>query len=259
VLQVVLAHRSAGGEVEFFSTIATDLSQRVETERRLRDGETMAALGSLVAGVAHEVRNPLFGMTSTLDAFEVRLGGNPDYRPYLDVLRGELARLNGLMHDLLEYARPTRTELAPGRFEEVVDRALEACASLRERSGVEVVASLAPGLPPVRMDRARLAHAVLQLLESAIERTRPGACVRLSVWAARAAAAARLECRIDDDGPATAELARVFEPFFARRRSGTGLGLAIARRIVADHGGSLSAESRDGGGVSFALSLPAEP
>jgi signal transduction histidine kinase len=109
------------------------------------------------------------------------------------------------------------------------------------------------------MDRARLAHAVLQLLESAIERTRPGACVRLSVWAAGAAAAARLECRIDDDGPATAELARVFEPFFARRRSGTGLGLAIARRIVADHGGSLSAESRDGGGVSFALSLPAEP
>ena len=86
VLQVVLAHRSPHGEVEFLSTLARDISQRIEAERELRRSHTMAALGSLVAGVAHEVRNPLFGISSTLDAFEARFTGQDDHREYVRAL-----------------------------------------------------------------------------------------------------------------------------------------------------------------------------
>ena len=169
VLQVVLAHHSPGGEVDFLSTIARDISQRIEAEQELRRSHTMAALGSLVAGVAHEVRNPLFGISSTLDAFEARFRGRDDHRSYVAVLRQQLDRLTSLMNDLLEYAKPTRLELEQGRLEDVVAQTRDACAPLQERAAVTIDARFAPDLPPLRMDPRRLGQVFRNLLENALQ------------------------------------------------------------------------------------------
>ena len=179
VLQVVLAHRSPGGEVDFLSTIARDISQRIEAEQLLRRSHTMAALGSLVAGVAHEVRNPLFGISSTLDAFEARFKASGDHRQYVQVLREQLDRLTHLMNDLLEYAKPTRLELQQGRLEDVVADAIGACAPLAEAAAVSIDTRLAPDLPPLPMDERRLGQVFRNLLENAVQHSPRSGRIRI--------------------------------------------------------------------------------
>jgi PAS domain S-box-containing protein len=259
VLQTVLAHRSAGGEVESFSTIARDISQRIEAERELRRAHTMAALGSLVAGVAHEVRNPLFGISSTLDAFEARFAKQEDHHPYAQVFREQLERLTSLMNDLLDYARPTSVELRPGRLEDVVARALSACARLAEASRVTIEARLAGDLPPLRMDAARLTQALCNLLENALHQSAAGGRVTLEARLVAGAGAPCVECSVEDEGPGFGpeELSRVFEPFCGTRQGGTGLRLAIAQRIVTDHLGTIGADNRPSGGARLSFRLPA--
>ena len=259
VLQVVLAHRSPGGDVDFLSTIARDISQRIEAEQQLRRSHTMAALGSLVAGVAHEVRNPLFGISSTLDAFEARFNDRHDHRPYVQVLREQLDRLTHLMNDLLEYAKPTRLELHDGRLEHVVAYATSACAPLAQLTAVTIESRLAPDLPPIRMDEKRLGQVLRNLIENALQHCPAGGRIRIDAGPVRLHGAAWVHCSVEDDGPGFdhQDLPHLFEPFFTRRHGGTGLGLSIVHRIVTDHGGSISAENRDKGGATITLSLPA--
>jgi PAS domain S-box-containing protein len=259
VLQVVIAHRSAQGEVEFLSTIARDISERIRSEQELRRSHTMAALGSLVAGVAHEVRNPLFGISSTLDAFEARFTAEHDQREYVRLCREQLERLTSLMNDLLEYGKPTRLRLGPGLFEDVVKGALEACAPLTEKAGVVIDTRVARELPVLRMDERRLTQVIRNLLENAVQHSPAGGRVSVEAALASDSAGDWLECSIEDGGPGfeAQDLPHLFEPFFTRRHGGTGLGLSIVHRIVAEHGGTIEARNRAGRGARFTLRLPA--
>ena len=259
VLQVVLAHRSPGGEVDFLSTIARDISQRIEAEQLLRRSHTMAALGSLVAGVAHEVRNPLFGFSSTLDAFEARFKANLDHRQYVHVLREQLDRLTHLMNDLLEYAKPTHVELQQGRLEHVVAYAIGVCAALAEAAAVSIDARLAKDLPPLPMDERRLGQVFRNLLENALQHSPRSGRIRIDARLVHHHGAAFVECSVEDDGPGfmSQDLPHLFEPFFTRRHGGTGLGLSIVHRIVSDHGGSVAAANHERGGARLTLAFPA--
>jgi PAS domain S-box-containing protein len=259
VLQVLLAHRGPDGEVDFVSTIARDLRQRLDAEAALRRSHTMAALGALVAGVTHEVRNPLFAISSTLDAFEARFAGQQVPDRYVRVLRAQLERLTGLMRDLLEYANPPGLELSEGRFESVVAAALAACAALQQRTSVAIESRLDPGLPPLCMDERRLVQVLQNLLQNALQHSPVRGRVRLEARAVCSASGPAIECSIDDEGPGVPErdLARLFEPFFTRRTGGTGLGLSIVQRIVSDHGGTVAAANRPEGGARFTVRLPA--
>jgi PAS domain S-box-containing protein len=261
VLQVVLAHRSQGGEVDFLSTIARDISQRIAAEQELRRSHTMAALGSLVAGVAHEVRNPLFGISSTLDAFEARFGSHQDHRQYVHVLREQLERLTSLMNDLLEYAKPTRLQLTQGRLQDIVAQAIAACAALGERARVTIEARVPRELPALRVDERRLGQVFRNLLENALQHTPGGGHISLETRLVHDRAAAWVECSIEDDGPGFQpdDLPHIFEPFFTRRHAGTGLGLSIVHRIVTDHGGTIAAGNRPQGGARVTVTLPATP
>jgi PAS domain S-box-containing protein len=258
VLQVIVSHRDEAGEVEFLSTIARDIRERKLAEEELRRAQTMAALGSLVAGVAHEVRNPLFGMGSTLDAFEARFGDRSDHRPYLVVFREQLERLSGLMNDLLEYAKPAGLRLAHGPIGPVVKEAVDACRELARRGGVRLETRLAPGLPALRMDPKRLMQAFRNLLENSVQHSPTGAEVRIGAELVRRGGEARLECVVEDRGPGFKpdDLPHVFEPFFTRRHGGTGLGLSIVYRVVSDHGGTIDARNRPGGGACITVGLP---
>ncbi len=246
------------GSDERVLVVARDITPMVELQDSLRRSETMSALGLLLAGVAHEVRNPLFSISANLDAFEAEFGARSEFAELAALMRAEVERLAALMRGLLEYGRPAESPRQPGAIEAVVEEAVERCAGLASRSGVRVVNGVAPGSPPLLMDQERVVQACVNLLQNAIQHSAPEGVVHVGAAREHNADGAWLVLEVSDAGPgfAAEDLPRVFEPFFSRRRGGTGLGLAIALRIVEEHGGTLSAANRPEGGARMVVRLP---
>jgi PAS domain S-box-containing protein len=235
-----------------------DVTEIRAVQDQLRRAKTMEALGSLVAGVAHEVRNPLFSISATLDALEGELKDSPAFAEYAGLLRAQVGRLTQLMRDLLDYGRPSVLRRAPARLGDVVRRAVRSCAALSRQHGVNVQEDVPRDLPAIEVDATRLEQALENLVANAIQHAPPGSVVTVQGRVESDGGSALARCTVEDEGPglSPAALERVFEPFFTRRRGGTGLGLSIVQRAAEAHGGSVSAENRPGGGARFTLVLP---
>ncbi len=231
--------------------------QQRQLERSLRRAETMAAMGAVVAGVAHQVRNPLFGISSTLDAMEARYGFTESSR-YLEVLREQVDRLSRLMQELLEYGKPYTLELSPGLVEDAIGEALRVAKNVQPASDVRAVYDGSAGPSLVRMDRARLVGALTNLVENAIQHSPPGETVTVTASPLTDETGSWIEVAVTDRGPGipTEDVPKIFEPFFTRRRGGTGLGLSIVQRIVEEHGGVVWAQNGPGGGAVLTVRLP---
>jgi signal transduction histidine kinase len=239
--------------------VARDITQMVELQESLRRSETMAAMGALVGGVAHQVRNPLFGMSATLDAFEARFEDQEDYRRYTSNLRRELNRLTDLMRDLLEYGKPHRLDISMGSIEEVIALVIYSCAPLAEQMKIKLANCVRSGLARIPMDRRRLVQVFQNLLENAIQHSTPGQIVIIEAAELQQKDQLWVECAIKDSGPGfqVEDIAKIYEPFFSKRGGGTGLGLSIAQRIVEEHGGKIVAGNRPEGGAVMTVRLPA--
>jgi PAS domain S-box-containing protein len=234
-----------------------DVTETVRLKEQLRHSETMAEIGSIVAGVAHEVRNPLFSISATLDAFESRFGRTEGLERYLSVLRGEIARLTTLMRDLLDFGRPNRPEFSECRMEQIVEAAVSSCAAIARRKSVEIDWPRGSAAFPVLADRARVSQVLQNLIENAVHFSPAQGRVEVSLAAVAGGDEPLVECAVRDSGPGfdPADLPRLFEPFFTRRRGGTGLGLSIVKRIVYDHGGEVAAENHPAGGAVVKVRL----
>ena len=248
----------AGPDGERWAVIVIlDITDTVRLQESLRRSETMSAMGALVAGVAHEVRNPLFGISATLDAFESKFKRRTEYRRYVDVLRERVGRLNELMRQLLEYGKPPRLDLAEACPREVMAAAADACAPLAAQAGVAVELEADPGVPRLTIDRGRVVQVLENLLENAIQHSPPGGRVGFRALATEGG----VRFAVEDAGPGfrLEDFDRLFEPFFTRRRGGTGLGLSIVQRIAEQHGGRVVAANRPDGGAVMTVTLPAAP
>ena len=238
--------------------IAQDITQRSELEASVRRSEMMSLLGSLVAGVAHEVRNPLFGISSILDAFETRFSDRTEYVRYTNVLRDELARLNILMEELLEYGKPYRGELYLSSVDDVVTKSMRSCLPVADVARVKLVNKVTNRIPHVLVDRRRLSKVFVNLIENAIQHSPAGETVRVEAGESREGNQLWLDCAVKDSGVGVSQedLATIFEPFFSKRRGGTGLGLAIAKKIMEEHGGKLIAGNNPEGGACMIARFP---
>jgi signal transduction histidine kinase len=246
--------RDPGPSRPAFLVIARNTTEMKALQESLRNQEVMSALGSLVAGVAHEVRNPLFAISATVDALEARCGELIDLRPFLTILRGERDRLVSLTHDLLVYGKPVPPSLSPGPLGAVIEEACRTCAALAAENGVRIaVSGVEPGLTVAR-DAASLFLVFKNLIENAIQHSPRGAPVSVAAhWEG-----AWVECEVRDEGPGFRpdDIPLLFAPFFSRRRGGTGLGLSIAQRIVHEHGGEIVAANHADGGAVVRVRLP---
>jgi len=249
-----------------------ELAAALETMRRaLREGraellakesalaasERMAAVGRVAAGVAHEVGNPLGAVTGYLALLRRGDASPEEARDYLARTEREIARVNRIMVDLLEWARPPRLELSdvdPGALLRDLARHL---GELPEFAAVAVRVEAAPGLPTVRADYHRTRQMVLNLALNAAQAMPGGGTVTLD---ARAAGAG-VELEVRDDGPGIPPevAAHLFEPFVSSRRGagGTGLGLAICRRTAEAMGAAIRVAPAAGRGTAFTVAFPA--
>jgi signal transduction histidine kinase len=216
----------------------------------------LTAMGELVAGVAHEVRNPLFGMSATLDTWELLKDDPESPVELIPALRKWIDRLNMLMERLLDYGKVSNMVLTEGPLRDVIDAAVDACHPLAEQERITIVREVPEEVPAVRMDSSRLVQAVENLIINAIQHSPAGGTIRVRV---RTRDDERVECTVTDSGPGFApdDMTRVFQPFFTRRRGGTGLGLSIVSRVVEEHGGTIAAANAAGGGAEVTMFLPA--
>lgn len=245
----------AGETAWRFIVVMWEITSIVELQESLRRSETMSAMGSLVAGVAHEVRNPLFGISATLDAYHEELS-RPGYQEFNDALRREVNRMTILMRDLLEYGRAPTLQIAPGHLREVVESAIHRVSV--PQPDVLVENAVPADLPAVPMDETRLRQVFENLIDNATQHAPPQSRVTVSAELIERGGRRWVEARVNDSGPgfAASDFERVFEPFFTTRSDGIGLGLSIVQRVVQEHGGQVTAANRPEGGAVVAVQLP---
>jgi signal transduction histidine kinase len=230
-------------------------------ERQLVRSQSLAALGEMTSGLAHEIRNPLHAMKGTAEVLGDFLPDEPQPRRMLALQVREIDRLAGLLDRFLAFARPKPPEKTGHRAGDLVRRAAELLKVEAVRAGVEVVVQPAADDPLVACDSSQLEQVILNVGLNAIQAMAPGkrGTLRLSTARTRRGDVELGVIRIANDGPPIPASVRehLFEPFVTSREDGTGLGLAIAARIVDAHGGFIDVEpGGPGAEVVFSLSLP---
>ena len=242
-----------------FNQMAAELTENQARIKRLHNqeierAEQLATVGELASGVAHEIKNPVVGISNGMDLVVKRVGDDPTLEPIATEMQRQLHRIEDAVRDLLAFARPPSPTLTQTDVNEVVRRALILVEPIAQKAGVAVDTRLAEAVPELQLDTELVRQAVVNLAVNAVQVSPPGEEVRVTTRVDEGGVA--IEVR--DTGPGIEDdvLRQLFKPFFTTRHSGTGLGLPITRGIVERHGGRLEVETHLGVGTAFTIVLP---
>ena len=237
------------------TTINTLTDSIVRFQREAGQRERLSSLGRLSTVIAHEVRNPLMIIKGALRTLDRDGATAADVRDAATDINEEIDRLNRLVNDVLDVARPIRFDPATTDINRVCSD-----AAIATEHGGAVTLELATGLPALVTDGERLRTVLINLLTNAQHAVmaKPGAAVRLQT---EPLGDRRVVIYVRDSGPGIADedLGRIFDPYFTTRRAGTGLGLAIAKNIVDGLGGSITVVTRQGTGTDFRIEVGDAP
>ena len=232
----------------------------LDSERRARDAEHLAYIGTLAGGLAHEIRNPLSTLSLNVQLLheDLERPGHP-MEPRLarrfETLEQEAGRLQQILDDFLNLAGKHEVRLVAQPLNTILEDVLGFYADRLQRSGIQVRTNLAEGLPPVKMDRDRLKQALANLILNAEAAMTDGGDLMIATEGQRRGV--RLHITDTGSGIAWEDLDRIFQPYYSTRAGGTGLGLPTVKRIVTEHKGALEVHSEVGRGTRFTIDLPA--
>jgi signal transduction histidine kinase len=222
----------------------------------LRRAEHLAALGKLLAGVAHEIRNPLAGIRSTVQLWD-RLPDPARMRDAKDAVLAAVDRLHEIMSRLLYFARTDSSNRQPCSLNRIVEETLKLLEAQTVSQGVTVDLRLSPADPCIMGSPSALRQVVLNLVTNALQAMPDGGHLRCAIIHDKAAGTASMEVSDTGHGILPEARSHLFEPFFTTRPEGTGLGLALCQEIVAQHGGRLElAPPEQAQGTTFRVILP---
>lgn len=238
--------------------IFDDLSELKRMEEALRRNDRLRAIGQLSAGVAHEIRNPLAGIATTAEVLSGKLEPGDDRLRYIRVILDEVTRLDGIVRNLLAFARPPRPTIAPCSVDELLERIRSLVGDQAQARGVVLQAVSAEPAIACLADASQITQVLLNLALNAVQACGAGDRVAVSARPESAGAREWIIIDIEDTGPGVPREIRatLFDPFVTTRAQGTGLGLAISRQIVEDHHGSLTCAFLERG-TRFTVKIPA--
>ena len=242
------------------ATLKENIDREKQIEDRLRHAERLAALGRLVAGVAHEVRNPLatIRLRVQMAQREVR---NARVDESCAIALEEIERLNGMVNRLLNFARPVRFQPEPTDLKQLTEQRLNRFVETAQKNGIHFVTSFPEDGTSLPIDQSKMAQVFDNVIQNAIEAmTESGGTLWVSVTSTVKSVSGidkvRVEFRDSGNGISSNTISRIFDPFFTTKPSGTGLGLSICHEFVRAHGGEIQVESAEGDGTSVRIILP---
>ena len=248
-----------GGKIEGVVISGRDITEMKRLEEQLIQAEKLAAMGQMLAGVAHELNNPLTAILGASELIRDRPGIDENTKRQLDMTHRQARRAARIVQNLLEFSRPASPQKKALDLNAVVDRTLQLHEHSLRRNSIQVDFHPAPNLPPTIGDANQLIQVFLNLVanaEHAIREVRPSGRIQIRLGQK----ASRIFVTVQDDGAGIKPevLPKVFDPFFTTKRpgGGTGLGLSICMSIIREHGGDMEVESLPAGGAAFSVFLP---
>ncbi len=240
-----------------------DVTEEDRLKEELRRVERLASLGTMAAGIAHEIRNPLANIRIAVQALEKQLPAEHPYRKSPQRIIQEIDRLNQIIHDFLAFARPPKPNRQPTELPLIIGEVISLLREQIAKGGIRVMREFFPHLPEVRVDKALMQQVFLNLFLNAIHAMPEGGEIIISIHEVsnpeKGEAGGRfLQVRLEDSGPGIPpqDLERIFDPFYTTKPHGTGLGLSVVHQILREHEGHIRVMSEPGRGATFIIDLP---
>jgi signal transduction histidine kinase len=235
-------------------------SELARTRQLLARADRLSALGTLAAGLTHEIRNPLVSVRTFMQLLPERLHDPEFLGTFRELALAEVERISRLLNDLLDFSRPAPPQRDPTDLNDVVAQVVRLLEAEARREDVLVACDLDPALPPVILDDGQIKQVLMNVFLNAIEASGTGGRVEITTRVEGEPGARTCTVAVADSGPGIAgeHADHIFDPFFTTKATGNGLGLFIAHQIMAEHGGRIAPAPRDGGGTVFSIHLPAD-
>jgi PAS domain S-box-containing protein len=239
-----------------------DVTELLGLERRVRIADKLAAMHTLSAGVAHELRNPLSAIDLNLHLLEEDLKEKGTLATqgvrYLHVLNAECRRLSVILDNFMKFARPGSVSLHEVDVKALIDHILALMHFEAEERKIRLEQVAEEELPPVMGDETQISQVLVNIIVNSFHAMPNGGLCQVTVTQRETDGKPWIEITVKDDGVGITkeEIARLFEPFYTTKSSGTGLGLAIAYRIMQDHGGTIQVSSVPGSGTTVVTQFP---
>lgn len=233
--------------------------ERRRFEEKLHQSERLASLGKMVASVSHEIKNPLGIVRSTAEILEKRLQKvAPGNEHLASIIIEETGRLDSIVREFLDFARPQTPSKRPVSVNDLIERAVQFMMPAFARHDVIPDLALDPGLPPLLLDQDLIYRAILNILVNSVQAMPEGGSVRAETRKLKNHEEDGVEILLSDSGIGISEdkQQHIFTPFYTDKNRGSGLGLSIVKNIVDSHGGKIAVESEKGRGTTFRITLP---
>jgi signal transduction histidine kinase len=256
-------------DIELLSTLANQTAIAIENARLYEDlkrsksyirrADRLASLGTLTAGLAHEIRNPLVAIKTLTQLLPDRLDDEEFRDQFLKIASGEVDRISSLVKELLDFARPSNPRLEFEDVNAVLDGMILLVSTETKKKQINIFKNYATDLPLVQIDREQIKQVFLNVLLNAIQATPDNGRITVKTRAftkPRGEAYAQIEFTDTGCGIPGEHLEEIFNPFFTTKSTGSGLGLSISHQIVQDHRGYINVESQLDKGSSFFINLP---